>query len=210
MDEHFAKTLIAATFIAAYVLVAAVNASNDGSNKQEIVSSPNGILGIRGPDGTVRSIDFDVGKESSNKKQFSASNPKTGSISMPDPTALKAMDENTRKRALAAWRGYYDYRVSGYEHRKRVFEWQLKSSKYIFVIVVMLVFAGIVFAAIQFYSSLNAKQGSGGDKGDATELSASYKGIKVSSPVLGVIILVISFLFFYMYLVHVYPIEEIF
>jgi hypothetical protein len=35
-------------------------------------------------------------------------------------------------------------------------------------------------------------------------------GIKVSSPVLGVVILVISLAFFYFYLVYVYPIENIF
>jgi hypothetical protein len=43
-----------------------------------------------------------------------------------------------------------------------------------------------------------------------TEFEASAKGIKVSSPVLGVIILVISLAFFYLYLVYVYPISEIF
>jgi uncharacterized membrane protein len=43
-----------------------------------------------------------------------------------------------------------------------------------------------------------------------TEIQASLQGIKVSSPVLGVIILIISFLFFYLYLVHVYPINDVF
>jgi hypothetical protein len=42
-----------------------------------------------------------------------------------------------------------------------------------------------------------------------TSLEAGAEGIKISSPVLGVIILVISFLFFYLYLVHIYPISEI-
>ncbi len=45
---------------------------------------------------------------------------------------------------------------------------------------------------------------------ETTEIVASVKGIKVSSPILGVIILVISLLFFYLYLVYVYPITEIF
>jgi hypothetical protein len=42
-----------------------------------------------------------------------------------------------------------------------------------------------------------------------TELEASLTGIKVSSPVLGVIILALSFLFFYLYIKFVYPIHEI-
>lgn len=43
-----------------------------------------------------------------------------------------------------------------------------------------------------------------------TQLEASLQGIRVSSPVLGVIILALSFLFFYLYLKYVYPINEIF
>jgi hypothetical protein len=45
---------------------------------------------------------------------------------------------------------------------------------------------------------------------EPTELEISKSGVKVSSPILGVIILVISLAFFYLYLVYVYPIEEIF
>lgn len=43
-----------------------------------------------------------------------------------------------------------------------------------------------------------------------TEFSASLKGLSVKSPVLGVITLAISLAFFYLYLVFVYPIEDIF
>lgn len=42
-----------------------------------------------------------------------------------------------------------------------------------------------------------------------TQLEASLQGIKVSSSILGVIILALSFLFFYLYLKYVYPINEI-
>ena len=49
---------------------------------------------------------------------------------------------------------YYTYRASGLQHRRRVFEWQLASSKLIFVTVLMLVASGIVFAAIQFGAGL--------------------------------------------------------
>jgi hypothetical protein len=49
-----------------------------------------------------------------------------------------------------------------------------------------------------------------GPEATSTTLEASATGIKLSSPVLGVIILALSLAFFYLYLVHVYPIEEIF
>jgi len=41
------------------------------------------------------------------------------------------------------------------------------------------------------------------------QLELGQTGLKVSSPVLGVIILVISLAFFYLYLVYVYPIGEL-
>jgi hypothetical protein len=45
------------------------------------------------------------------------------------------------------------------------------------------------------------------EKSSVTEFSASPQGIKVASSTLGVIILVISMCFFYMYLAYVYPIN---
>ena len=118
----------------------------------------------------------------------------------------------------------YDYYRFGMEHRRRSFNWNLLSSQITFWVVILLVFSGIAFAGIQFYISL--KERSGKQTGlqsqkitvenkDTfgefnTQLEASAKGIKISSPVLGVIILVISLLFFYLYLAYVYPIQETF
>lgn len=114
---------------------------------------------------------------------------------------------------LAAWKSYYVYMTYGYNHRAGVFSWQLLSSKLIFCIVLFLVFAGMYFAWLQFKNVMmkktNANPGSPIES-LATELTASLKEVKVSSPVLGVIILIISLLFFYLYLVYIYPIEEIF
>lgn len=123
-------------------------------------------------------------------------------------------------------RQLYDYYTFGMQHRKNTFEWNLLSSKITFWVVVTLVFAGILFAALQFYKSMRGRPvitKTGADvspektimvtESDTTlntELEANIKGIKVSSPVLGVIILVISLLFFYLYLVYVYPIQETF
>jgi len=42
------------------------------------------------------------------------------------------------------------------------------------------------------------------------ELKDSFKEIQVRLPVISVVILVISFLFFCLYLIYVFPIEEIF
>jgi heme/copper-type cytochrome/quinol oxidase subunit 2 len=98
---------------------------------------------------------------------------------------------------------YFHHIMASNRHQRDVFHWQLFSAKIIFGTVILLVIAGIYFAAVQFHHGLKR------DKlpGQETEISASLKGIKVSSPVLGVIILTISLAFFYLYLVHVYPIE---
>ena len=112
---------------------------------------------------------------------------------------------------LKAWMNYYSYMSFGYEHRKRVFYWQLVSSEIIFFVVICLVLVGVYFAWLQFYHTLkyNKKDGDP-DTSLSTELSASFKEIKIVSPVLGVIILIISFMFFYLYLRYVYPIDELF
>jgi hypothetical protein len=100
---------------------------------------------------------------------------------------------------------YYQYRVDGYQHRQRVFGWQLLSTKIIFVMVILLVLIGVYFSWLQFRTAMKA-----GELGEAQETTfeASTSGFKVSSPVLGVIILAISLAFFYLYLVHVYPIVD--
>ena len=106
----------------------------------------------------------------------------------------------------------YDYYHFGLEHRKQTFSWNLSSSKITFWVVIVLVFAGIAFAGLQFYIAMQERRRASKlppmDLG--TQLEAGKDGIKVSSPVLGVIILIISLLFFYLYLAYVYPIKEIF
>jgi len=121
----------------------------------------------------------------------------------PVGTAFNAETEASFQRA---WQAYYGYRADGYTHRQRVFEWQDLSTKIIFAVVIILVLAGVYFAAVQFHAGLRAKR----EPTDAGEVELSIKGIKVRSPVLGVIVLTISLAFFYLYLIYVYPIENVF
>jgi len=130
---------------------------------------------------------------------------------LPFSPSPELFDQPTREKYLDALRGYYAYRISGYQHRQTVFQWQFFSSKVIFVAVLALVFAGIYFAAVQFHSALGRKRkAEASESEEITEFVASVKGIKVSSPVLGVVILVISMVFFYLYLVYVYQIKAIY
>jgi hypothetical protein len=132
-------------------------------------------------------------------------------ITPPTAAQLQLFDDTTLGIYQEALHAYYEYRVSGFQHRKEVFAWQLFSTKLIFWSVLFLVFSGICFSGIQFYKSISREWPEGTASPESvTEFEASAKGIKVTSPVLGVIILVISLAFFYLYLVYVYPISEIF
>lgn len=133
---------------------------------------------------------------------------KEGTKVEPEPTDPALLDEQGRVAQQRAFRAYYDYRTEGFDHRRRVFEWQLLTSRIIFVLVVALVAIGIFFSWLQFRRGLGP-HGDSGVKQETTTFEATAKGIKVTSPVLGVIILTISLAFFYLYLVYVYPIEEI-
>lgn len=108
-----------------------------------------------------------------------------------------------------ATQGYYAYLETQLEHRIRVFWWQHFFSKIIFVVVMIVVAIGLYFAWRQFSATPEAQKES-----DSPELSSTVEigasGIKVQSPVLGVVILTLSLGFLYLYLVHVYPIVEIF
>ncbi len=116
---------------------------------------------------------------------------------------------------------YYRYRESGYAHRRAVFDWQLMSSKVIFYVVILLVLLGVYFSWLQFMAEHRrpAKRVEVEVEGAETErprggLLTTFKagtgGLEVSSPVLGIVILAISLAFFYLYLTHVYPINEVF
>ena len=120
------------------------------------------------------------------------------------PTSIN--DPETLALYAQSWRDYYRYRSSGLAHRSQVFKWQLLSGKLIFVIVLGLVISGVVFAAIQFRHGLKTDQ----TEDVATQVELGTKGIKLSSPILGVIILFLSLGFFYLYLVHIFPVENVF
>jgi hypothetical protein len=115
------------------------------------------------------------------------------------------LDPQTNARYQESLRASYDFQIYSYTQAKKTFDWQYWSSKVIFWVVLVLVGAGLVFSALQFY--LGFKLGS--RQGVATTFKASLQGVEVSSSVLGLIVLTISIVFFYLYLKYVYPITNV-
>lgn len=119
-------------------------------------------------------------------------------------------DPETLEECWEAYRAYFSYYQAGFEHRRTVFWWQHVSTRIIFAVVLVLVAAGMYFAWVQFQLDVRRSAESREEAPrDDTELVLATSGIRVRSSVLGVIILVISLVFFYLYLVHVYPITEL-
>ena len=116
-----------------------------------------------------------------------------------DDKDLSKDNQANKQRAISE---YFTHVTETNRHQRDVFQWQLLSSRILFVIALVLVIAGIYFAAVQFRRDMRE-----GKEGAASTLKFEKDGIEVSSSVLGVIILVISLVFFYLYLVFIYPIE---
>jgi hypothetical protein len=197
------KFAIAALGCAVGVMIGTTAALSAASPAPEISRRilPDGTIEIRYSNGVVK----DVQPSAAPTLQATPQAASGASIdqALPSGPDISALDPATRAKYAAALTAYYDYRISGYSHRQDVFAWQFFSSKIIFWVVLLIVFAGILFSAIQFFQ-VSAKQP------EVTEMEASLQGIKVTSPVLGVVILTMSIAFFYLYLVFVYPINNAF
>ena len=155
-----------------------------------------------------------------------------GMLMLPAEPSQAVLDDPASKKAyLDTMQRYFAYKSAGYAYRSRVFDWQLFSGKMTFAIVIGVVLAGLYFSAVQFHAALaltrariraqeaRAAATSGATQDNAaqvsildpmpTKFSFGPGGLAVESSVIGVIILALSLVFFYLYLVHVYPITNV-
>jgi|GEM_PF-5279652 len=98
-----------------------------------------------------------------------------------------------------------DYLMKSLDHRQKVFSWQHTASIIIFFVVIIIVVAGLVLSVMHFYKDLHAAAGT--EKG--TEIEVGPKGLKINSSIIGLLILALSIAFLYMYLIYVFPINEL-
>jgi hypothetical protein len=130
------------------------------------------------------------------------------------PFALE--DPEIRARINRAWAAALlaRYEASGRQdraaaaaeqHAQAVFQWQRHASRLIFVVVIGIVLSGLALCWLQFRRPGKGKV-TRTEAEPRTEVEVGLTGLKMNSPTLGVIVLGLSLAFFYLYLVHVYPI----
>jgi hypothetical protein len=133
-----------------------------------------------------------------------------------DPAVKKARDDAATSYFTAVKQGneailaQYEHNKWALKNREAALLYQQWAGKIIFIVVLLLVFVGVAFSGIQFFISLNrVKKARGSESSDLTTIEASWQGFKMSSSILGVIILGISLLFFYLYLAIVFEITVV-
>lgn len=94
-----------------------------------------------------------------------------------------------------------EHRMSLLKHREMSFYWHLISTIIIFIMVIVVIGTGLYFSYIQLKTKNNETP--------QTSIKISKEGLEINSPFIGLLILGLSFVFFYIYLKDVYPITEI-
>lgn len=201
------KNVVAAALLTFGIALAAVQPAVAQEGGGEAAAPSEGGAGRIGPD-FIERVEGQERVIEGPAAAAAAEDGTPGGELMPTLVDPAYLDEAGVASMRASLKAFYDYKARGFDHRSRVFEWQLLSSRLIFVLVILIVAVGLYFSWLQFMAGLREKVG---PEATSTTVEASPTGgIKVSSPILGVIILTLSLAFFYLYLVHVYPIEEIF
>jgi len=109
-----------------------------------------------------------------------------------------------QKAYVAAKKVEYKSQARLHEHRASIFEWQLMAANVVLALVVLVVSAGIIFSAMQLRKALLMDQPQ-----DSAELELSATKIRVTSSVVGIIVLVLSLGFLYLFLTEVFDLEPI-
>jgi len=99
------------------------------------------------------------------------------------------------------------YEVFRYEHNQMVFEWELFVSKMLFWIILLFIATGICLSVLQFINSNKIRRRT--DAKDISTLSISEKGVEIKTAFIGLLLLIVSLGFLYLYMYTAYPIKYI-
>jgi hypothetical protein len=171
------------------------------------------------PDGSLQFTDCSGARTPMKRESIaSAGTGMAGAAGAGEAVPAKYPDPQTNEKYQEAVRAGFDYQTYSYAHAKRTFEWQYWSGQIIFWIAMLLVGAGLLFSAVQFYLGFRhplvvrtggSEPQSAPAEAATSEFEATLHGIKLKSSVLGLLILAMSMVFFYLYLKYVYPITNV-
>lgn len=144
-----------------------------------------------------------------------------------DSLRMASSDPDTDSLSFVFLTTEVNYEIQSLDHRHRVFEWQLASSKYIFIVVNVIVSVGLLLSVWQFYLPIY-KMNKMMKRNEVTKaesqtiiedeekkethvstIKLGKDGVEITSPVIGLLILVISIAFYFLYINFVYPVSEI-
>jgi hypothetical protein len=115
-----------------------------------------------------------------------------------DARLQKFTDERKRIDTEYA-RKYYDHMGKRLDMNLAQLRWQLSASEKMLWVVVVVVFSGLVFSGFQLWKSTSLKH-----LGGETTVVIEAQRIRMRSSVVGVVVLAISMVFFYAFLIEVY------
>ncbi len=93
----------------------------------------------------------------------------------------------------------YNYYKGSVEHRKNVYEFQFWTSKFLFWMTFVSIFISFIASMYHLFK---------GHNDTSTTFKLGKDGIEFSSSLVGIILLIISFSFLFLYLKEVYPINQ--
>jgi len=109
---------------------------------------------------------------------------------------------------------YSEYYYKYYAKRKldvqiKAFEWQQSASEKLIWLVVLLSVSGVVFSGFQLWKATQVIPGQTNPADMSTDMRISAKEVRVTSSVVGLIVLLISIVYLYLFLREVYTISVI-
>jgi hypothetical protein len=117
---------------------------------------------------------------------------------------LNQFQDDKYQTDLTYYKKYHEYLAKKADINLEQFLWQRRASEFILGLVVAVVISGISFSGLQLWRASNLSSIST----DSTIEIAAQK-IKVTSSVVGVIVLTISIVFLYFFLVEVYRVKVV-
>jgi len=117
---------------------------------------------------------------------------------------IKRLNSEEDKARIQAQIKYYEYLNKKAEINLSQYRWQQTASNYLLFLVMVVVLSGIFFSGYQIWKSSSIK-----DISSDSTIELSIQKIKVTSSVVGVIVLAISIVFLYFFLIEVYRIKVV-